>query len=589
MHSAPPYEQYSKTGGFSLIELIITIMVVLTVFVGVIGIFRIGVEILSLNKARGAALTLAQEQIEFIRSLAYSAVGTDGGIPSGSIPQTETVVLNNISFERRTFIQYYDDPADGLDAGDATGIITDYKRAKVEVSWDQEGEMRSVSLVSNVVPRGVESLVPGGTLRITVIDATGAPVQNAEVSVQNSTVSPSVNLTAFTNAAGVVLLPGAPEGSGYEISAGRLGYSSAQTYPASGSNPNPNPAHVSVVLDTTSSITLAIDRVATLAILTREPLLFDAHDDDFADTSGLSAQATTTVAANQLQLADTAGVFASSGSARSIAIAPSLLARWEQMQFTDTRPLDTDVLYRLWYDTGGGFALVPDGDLPGNATGFSSGPVDLSILSPTTYDTLQLEALLTTADTATTSAVLSWSLSYAEALVPVGSVPFTLTGGKTIGEDASSNPIPKYDQAHTTDAFGELSVVDLEWDSYTITVDPSTGWMIADICPPQPRGIAPNENATTEIGVVPNTTHALRVVVADTNDDVVEGATVRLLRGATGYDETELTTPCGQGLFSGIATADDYSLEVSKSGFTTTTLSDIEIDGKTVITVVLQP
>lgn len=582
-------EQYQKNGGFSLIELIIAIMVVLTVFVGIIGIFRIGIEILSLNKARGAALTLAQEQIEFIRSLAYTAVGTDGGIPAGSIPQTETVVLNNISFERRTFIQYVDDPADGLEGSDATGIITDYKRAKVEVSWDQGGEPRSVALVTNVVPRGVESLVPGGTLRITVIDATGAPVQNAEVSVQNTAVSPSVYLTAYTNAAGVVLLPGAPPGSGYEISASRFGYSSAQTYPATASNPNPNPAHVSVVLNTTSSITLAIDRTATLAVLTREPLQFNAHSDDFTDASGVSLSASTTVVSQQLQLADTAGVFEENGWARSVTVSPPLLARWEKMQATDVRPINTSVVYRVWYDTGSGVALVPDAELPGNALGFVTMPVDLSSLSPSTHGSLQLEAVLSTADTATTSAVLNWSLSYAEALVPVGSVPFTLVGGKTIGEDAGGTPIPKYDNVHTTDASGALTVSDLEWDSYTISVSPSSGWMIADVCPPQPSAIAAGENATAEIGVVPNTTHGLRVVVMDTNDDVVESASVRLVRSTSSYDETELTTPCGQALFSGVAGADDYSLTVSKTGFTTTVLSDIEISGKIVLTVLLQP
>jgi len=57
----------------------------------------------------------------------------------------------------RTFIEYVDAPADGLGASDTNHITTDYKTAKVTVSYTLNGLAKSLALVSNFVPAGIES------------------------------------------------------------------------------------------------------------------------------------------------------------------------------------------------------------------------------------------------------------------------------------------------------------------------------------------------------------------------------------------------------------------------------------------------
>ena len=55
----------------------------------------------------------------------------------------------------------------------------------------------------------------------------------------------------------------------YSISTTKAGYSTAQTYSSSGSNPNPSPANLTVSNNQTTASTFAIDQLATLSIVTR--------------------------------------------------------------------------------------------------------------------------------------------------------------------------------------------------------------------------------------------------------------------------------------------------------------------------------
>ena len=168
-----------KQKGSSLIDVIVGTAILVIVFVGIFGIFKLSIELVSSSKAKTGALALANEQMEYLRSLSYDDVGTIGGIPSGNIPQEETIVLNQATYTRRTFIQYVDDPKDGLGAGDENFITADYKHAKVEMKWTIGETKRKFSLVSNIVPKGIETLQGGGILTINTIDAFGAPLPGA--------------------------------------------------------------------------------------------------------------------------------------------------------------------------------------------------------------------------------------------------------------------------------------------------------------------------------------------------------------------------------------------------------------------------
>ena len=144
------------TRGSGLLEVVVATALLVIVFVGFFGVLLLGTRLATDNKAHTGATALALERVEYIRSLDYNSVGTIGGTPAGSIAPSETITLNGVPYTRRTLIVYVDDPKDGTGGGDANGISNDYKRAKVEVSWSGPNGTRSVSIVTNVTPPGIE-------------------------------------------------------------------------------------------------------------------------------------------------------------------------------------------------------------------------------------------------------------------------------------------------------------------------------------------------------------------------------------------------------------------------------------------------
>ncbi len=143
--------------GFSFVELLISVAIMVLVFGGLFAGIQAMIQVIGNSKASTGALALATERMEYIRSLSYDSVGTIAGIPNGAIPQNATRTLNGVTYNERVLIEYVDAPEDGIGGADANGILADYKRVKIEYSWDDRGTTKYRSLVSNIVPRGVET------------------------------------------------------------------------------------------------------------------------------------------------------------------------------------------------------------------------------------------------------------------------------------------------------------------------------------------------------------------------------------------------------------------------------------------------
>lgn len=428
----------------TLIDTVVGSALMLIVFLGIVGVFRLSVDVVANNKSRATAVALANERMEYIRSLSYDTIGTVNGIPSGSLAQSESIALNSATFTRRTFIIYGDDSRDGLGAADTNSIPTDYKTAKVEVSWSSRAGTRSISLVSRFQPpSGLEIACssPCGTLTISVLNAAASPVAGARVDIDNTVVSPAVDITAYTDSTGTATFIGAPVGSGYSIVVTKSGYSSAQTYGSSGQNPSPNPPHVSVANNQTSSLTFSIDTLASKTVVTR------------------------------LQ---------SSGAQLS-------------------------------------------------------------------------------------------------------GVPFRMFGTKYIG----SNPtVYKYDQTLGSGGTGTTTISNVEWDTYTLSVDASTGYDIASSCAgSQPQYLSPGSSQETILYLAPHTTNSLLVDVKSNSGTLVPNASVRLVRTPS-YETTLTTDACGHILFPSLAAAGNYSATVTASGYTPKTVSTINVSGTTRLSVV---
>ncbi len=261
---------FRKTSGFTLVETL-TALGVLGLFLGAIALIL--QQILSQvgeSRVRATALALAQERMELVRNLPYADVGVSGGIPQGPIAQTETVTINKQDFHINTSIIYIDDPFDGTTPTDL--INTDYKRVRIEVTWEGLFPSRyPVVLVTNIVPKGVETIVGGGTLLLQVFNALGEPVPAATVTIDNTDVVPEIHMQTLTDNQGWVVIPGAPACvTCYKITVTKNGFSTDKTY-GSEEVANPLLPHATILEGETTQLSFAIDRVGTVTIRSYGP------------------------------------------------------------------------------------------------------------------------------------------------------------------------------------------------------------------------------------------------------------------------------------------------------------------------------
>ncbi|MGD0328729.1 MAG: carboxypeptidase-like regulatory domain-containing protein [Minisyncoccia bacterium] len=562
--------------GFTFIDVIVGVALMLILFLALFGVLRISLMLSTMEKVEAAGVEIANTQMEYLRGLSYDLIGTVGGIPAGTVPQIATSSVDGVLYTTRTYIEYYDDPADGIGANDTNGVTTDYKVGKVTVSYSLYGLAKSITLVSNFVPPGIESTTGGGTLSLHVVNASGANVSDASVQIVNASTSPTINFSTFSDVNGLVAIGGATSSSMYQIYVSRARYSSAQTYPRTSQNVNPTPGYLTVVKNQTTSATFAIDQLATLALSTLSPATTTSFSDTFPNASNLASQTNTQVTGGALMLASQ--MF--SGSAHSIAITPSFLDGWGILSATIATSSGATAVIHI-DDTSGN--PLPDSTLPGNGAGFSSFPVSLLGISTTTYPGLTLEGDLTSNSTATstTPSVLNWSLSYTQGPLPLPNVTFTLTGAKTIGTDANGKPIYKTVVNDTTGA-NATKTETLEWDTYT----PVFGTPLIESCPASPYALAPASATSTTLIVGTRTTNTLPVLVQNSASSTIANAEVILANN--GYAATIPTSACGLAYFNGLSSG-SYSATVSATGHATKVFSGIAVSGHTATTTLTLP
>jgi len=567
-----------KKNGFTLVEVLIGTTLMLIVFLGIFGLIRLAFKMVGQSKARITATALANQKIELVRNLSYNDVGTIGGIPAGTIPETEDITQNRIIYTVKTTVVYIDDPFDGLAPTDP--LPTDYKRVKVNVSWS--GFLGgNVFLQTDVAPKGVETTGSGGIISVRVFDANGQPVPQADVHIENNAVSPAIDAHYQTNNAGGLFLPGAPACSDcYKITVTKSGYSSDRTY-AVGEVINgqtlATPARplVSVILNETSEVSFSIDRLASLSVQTikyvEEKTWVDLFNDQTKIDSQFQVVASTTLSA--ISLADQGGQYYDSGNLISIAIAPTNLVEWGRLIWTDnqSQPSSTHITYQLLYATSSGWELIPDEDLTvngiKNSDGFANSPLDISGLDPYRYPTIKIKANLSTTDPAQTPLLYDWTVSWfsSDTTTPIGNVAFALRGAKTLGTDSNGQSIYKYQQNFVTSGAGQIDLPDLEWDSYQITIDGSaTGYDIANSVPVQPINLNPAASQAVTLKLANHQTNTLLVTVENAGGVPLAGAVVRLHN--FGYDKQRLTSESGQVFFSPLASG-SYTLEVTLNGY----------------------
>ena len=251
--------------GATFIDVLVGTALVLIIFLGIFGAYQLGLKVISQSKARITATALANQRIELIHNLAYDDIGTTGGIPYGTIPETETISRNSIDYTVKTTVVYVDDPFDGLAPADT--LAHDYKRVKVKVSW-QARFSGGVLLITDVAPKGVEEELAGGTLFVVVFDALGVGVAQADLHIVNNEVAPAVDAWYQTDFYGELVLAGAPIAEeSYQITVSKTGYSQDRTYGEEELDAPAKP-HASVYEGALTEIGFSIDKVSIFLLQT---------------------------------------------------------------------------------------------------------------------------------------------------------------------------------------------------------------------------------------------------------------------------------------------------------------------------------
>ncbi len=578
------YARKKNTSGFTLIEVVVVIGLMVIVFAGLFAAFEYSLKLIAQSRAKMTALSLATDKVEYIRSLPYNDVGTVSGIPNGAIPQNRTVSLNGITFSERVLIEYVDDPADGLGSLDSNSIVADYKTAKVEYTWNIYGVPNSFSLISSVVPRSIETTAGGGTFRVNVFDAEVLPLAGVDVRLFNTTGTNTIDVTRKTDATGVALFTGAPAGGGYEFFVSAPGYSTDQTRQATSSLENPTTLPASVLESDVSTMNFQIDELSDLAINLFDSQVTDTVVEPFSDLLGVATSSDVVVAAGTLHLADIAGVYSGSGYALLNVIAPTPLLSWGVVDIESVTPPQTDVRVRFYEGTSTA-SLIPNVDLPGNSIGFAERYIDLRGLNSAVFPNLVVGIELISTDSSVSPSVNSISISHIESRSMLSSVPLTLRGNKIIGSNAAAQSVYKTIISTTTDSGGQRELSDIEWDSYTVT--PGSGYVIEEACYANPYFVAPDSDDQLDLLVTPGTVNNLRVAVKAVDNSPIIGATVELSRGGSTW--TEVTGWCGQVYFDSLTTNSDYFIDVTAAGYPGQTLSSTTISGTTVQEVTMTP
>jgi hypothetical protein len=581
----------SRKRGVTLIDTIVGTALLIIVFTGTVAALRLSLDVIINNRARAGAIALADERIEYIRALPYASVGTVGGVPPGTIAQSETVTLNQIQYTRRTYVAYEDDPTDGTGGSDSDGTL-DYKAVKVDVSWNSRTGVRHVLLVTRL-STPVDSTgheinpcsSPCGTLAVNVVNASSQPILNAQVQVVNSGASPAVNLTTFTNASGAATVIGAPAASGYQVYVTKTGYSSAQTYTASSTNTNPTPANLTVTSGNTTSATFAIDTLGTKTIQTFTPVTTTTWTDTFAGTSKIATSTNITVTGGVAKLSGSAP-YPSYGELQSVTIQQTPMALWRTFSATTNAPTGTSILFHFYDATGQN--LIPDSQIPGNAAGITATSVDLSNVSTSTYPSIRVDTTLSGSSSATPT-VGPYSVTYDYGPLALANIPFTLQGNKIIGNGPPL--VYKYSNSSLSSGAGaSVTLQNFEWDTYTLTVPSSSGYDISSACHPSTELVGspsattqfafqPGSQTTSSIYLVAHTSNALLVEArAASNGADIPYATVTV----TGVG-TKIADACGQAFFSGLS-ATSYSYAVGATGHATSTGS-VSVSGTSRATV----
>ena len=277
-----------RDAGTSLVELLIALAVLSAVLISVLTLFTSLIQSTIIARNKAIAVTLATNQMEYLKGLPYDSLAVAGGsiYSANPLTATQTQTLNGKTYTIVTSINYVDDAFDGCGSYPTTTLkqlycrnypapasapatdtnAADYKIAHVTVKSSAGKILAQVD--TQIAARVAETSSSTGAMLVTVIDDSGNPISGANVSVVNSTVTPAVSLNDSTDSNGIAIFYSLPPDSSpdYTVTASLSGYSTLATITASGTLQATYPSQ-KIVAQQSSSVTLKIAPQATYSLI----------------------------------------------------------------------------------------------------------------------------------------------------------------------------------------------------------------------------------------------------------------------------------------------------------------------------------
>lgn len=256
-YNANGMRQQNRQGGFTVVELTVTLVIFSVVMLSMMTLYTALVRSTIVAKRQAVGLSLATNQMEYLKSLPYDSLaiaGTDPAIGiTNPLPPTKIEKINGVTYTVTTSINYVDNAYDGCanstlqfkqlycrDYSSTTTTVADsnpkdYKIAHVKVT--DTSNMHLAEVDTTISARVAETASTTGALFVTVIDDNGNPIPDVSVGVANTTLVPGINVARDTDMNGVSVFYSLPPDSGtdYIVTASKAGYSTLFTINSFGS------------------------------------------------------------------------------------------------------------------------------------------------------------------------------------------------------------------------------------------------------------------------------------------------------------------------------------------------------------------
>ncbi|MES2215709.1 MAG: carboxypeptidase regulatory-like domain-containing protein [Patescibacteria group bacterium] len=284
MKFTPSTPRPFSSRAFTLVEVIVGaavfLVIALAAYNSYIGLFKL----IDLGQYRVLAVSLANEQFEVARNMPYADVGVVGSIPVGKIQHTQNLTRGGVPFTVTTIVRNVDLAFDGTIGGTPNDLSpADNKLVEVTVSCTGCRNMAPIILAGQVAPKNLETASTNGALFIRVFDASGQPIEDANVHVVNVATTTTIVIDDVTDVNGMLQLVDLPPGTNaYRITVTKNGYSTDRTYaPNAPANPFPTKSDATVLVQQVTQISFAIDLLGSLSFSSVTPLCVPVSNFDF--------------------------------------------------------------------------------------------------------------------------------------------------------------------------------------------------------------------------------------------------------------------------------------------------------------------